>query len=118
MQMTNWKPIAIAPKTGTRVLLWAQCKSIPRDGVYSPIVGYWTNQPTEQWKVAPEHLNREEEFMPQLVGIFQASQVLERHRKGLALGKHRGAKTREPRACFVATASICAAFLALGVKRL
>ena len=63
MQMTNWKPIAIAPKTGTRVLLWARCKSIPRDGVYSPIVGYW-DRSIEQWKVAPEHLNREEELVP------------------------------------------------------
>ena len=63
MQMTIWKPIAIAPKTGTRVLLWAQCKSTPPDGIYSPIVGYW-DRSIGQWKVAPEHLNREEELVP------------------------------------------------------
>jgi len=36
--MTNWKPIGGAPKTGTRVLLWARCKSIPAAVDYSPIV--------------------------------------------------------------------------------
>jgi|SRR5271154_3733892 len=61
-KMTNWKPIANAPKTGTRVLLWAQCKGIRRDGDYNPIVGYW-DRSIERWKVAPEHLNREEELV-------------------------------------------------------
>ena len=45
------------------MLLWAQCKSIPRDEDYSPIVGYW-NRSIERWKVAPEHLNSEEELVP------------------------------------------------------
>ena len=61
--MPNWKPINSAPKTGTRVLLWARCKSIPADVDYSPIVGYW-NRSIERWNVAPEHLNREEELVP------------------------------------------------------
>jgi hypothetical protein len=61
--MTIWKPIGGAPKTGTRVLLWARCKSIPPDDDYSAIVGFW-HKSIERWKVAPEHLNREEELMP------------------------------------------------------
>ena len=61
--MTSWKPIGSAPKIGTRVLLWARCKSIPPDDDYSPIVGFW-HKSIERWKVAPEHLNREEELVP------------------------------------------------------
>ena len=61
--MTSWKPIGSAPKTGTRVLLWARCKSIPPDDDYSPIVGFW-HKSIERRKVAPEHLNREEELVP------------------------------------------------------
>ena len=38
-------------------------QSTPPDGIYSPIVGYW-DRSIGQWKVAPEHLNREEELVP------------------------------------------------------
>ena len=33
------------------------------DDDYSPIVGFW-HKSIERWKVAPEHLNREEELGP------------------------------------------------------
>lgn len=45
------------------MLLWARCNSVPLDDSYGPIVGLW-NKWIERWKVAPEHLNREEELVP------------------------------------------------------
>lgn len=62
--MKNWERMETAPTNGTPVLLWARIKSIPPSGNdFYPIVGFWY-QSVEQWKVHPEHLNEEEELIP------------------------------------------------------
>jgi Protein of unknown function (DUF551) len=60
--MTDWKTIDSAPRDGTSVLLYARCK-IYRDENPTPVVGFW-NKAIDQWKVAPEYLNQEEELLP------------------------------------------------------
>jgi hypothetical protein len=62
--MMNWESVENAPRDGTPVLLWARLKSSPpEDNDRYPIVGFW-HQSVEQWKVQPEHLNQEEELIP------------------------------------------------------
>lgn len=58
----NWNPMESAPRNGTPVLLWARLRSNPPspDDWY-PIVGFW-HASIQQWKVSPEHLNREEDL--------------------------------------------------------
>ena len=59
--MTDWKLIKSAPKDGTAVLLWTRLGSSPpeKDNNYFQIVGFW-HRSIYQWKVAPEHLNIQE----------------------------------------------------------
>jgi hypothetical protein len=59
--LTNWKPIESAPRTGMPVLLWARLKinSSSGDDIYQ-IVGSW-HASVQHWKVSPEHLNRDGE---------------------------------------------------------
>lgn len=61
--MTSWKTINTAAKDGTPVLLWARLKNGPPENpAFYPIVGFW-HRLIEKWKVAPEHLNQEEELI-------------------------------------------------------
>jgi hypothetical protein len=61
--MVNWQSIDTAPKDGRSVLVWARLGSSPFEkGDHFPIVGFW--HPTIMcWKVAPEHLNPQEELI-------------------------------------------------------
>jgi hypothetical protein len=60
--MTEWKPEESAPKDGTVVLLWARLGSYPPESDnYFRIVGFW-HRSIGKWKVAPEHLNPQEEL--------------------------------------------------------
>lgn len=61
--MTDWKPIDTAPKDGTAVLLWARLSTYPPEpDNYFRIVGFW-HRAIARWKVAPEHLNAQEELI-------------------------------------------------------
>jgi hypothetical protein len=61
--LTNWKSIESAPKSGMPVLLWARLKTHPPSGDdFYQIVGFW-HASVQQWKVSPEHLNQLEELI-------------------------------------------------------
>jgi hypothetical protein len=61
--MTDWKPISDDAKHGRPVLLWARLKKSPPEANDSyPVVGFW-HPAIYQWKVYPEHLNREEDLL-------------------------------------------------------
>jgi hypothetical protein len=62
MASAAWKKIESAPKDGSKVLLYARCKTDPNDKP-APVVGFW-NKDVMQWKVASEYLSQADELLP------------------------------------------------------
>jgi hypothetical protein len=62
MGSTDWKTMDSAPKDGTKMLLYAGCKTYPDDKP-APVLGSGTPN-VMQWKVASEYLSQADELIP------------------------------------------------------